>query len=75
LLDDSHIGGRKLGHPRGDGHRRAISAPDDVARLIVDVMQPDHRETLTHKGVKAVAHYDVMREMLTGRMTYPCSTC
>jgi hypothetical protein len=62
-----------LDHPRGDGHRRAIVPPDDVARLAADLVHLDHREALTHKRVEAVAHYDVLREMLTGRMVPPCS--
>ena len=34
----------------------------------MDVVQPDDCEALTDKRVKAVADYDLMREMLTGRM-------
>ncbi len=35
----------------------------------MDVMQPHDRKAFTHKRVKAVADYDITREMLTGRMS------
>jgi hypothetical protein len=58
LVNDLHLVGADLGHPRRNGHSRPIGPPDDVTRLVVDVVQPDYRKALTRKRVEAVAHHD-----------------
>jgi hypothetical protein len=68
LLDDMHVAGGYLDHPGRNRHGRAIGPPHNVAGLVVNVMQPDNREAFTDQRVKAVADYDLTREMLTGRM-------
>jgi len=40
----------------------------------MDMMQPDDSKAFTHQRVKAVADYDLTREMLTGRMSPSCSS-
>lgn len=38
----------------------------------MDLMLPDDSEAFTRQRVKAVADYDIAREMLTGRMSPRC---
>ena len=39
----------------------------------MDVMPPHDRKAFTHQRVKAVADYDLTREMLMGTMSPSCS--